>query len=171
MSKWFSWVMVILWMAFIFYLSHQPAATSNELSTGVTEIIVETVEKVMPGKADDSRNWNHIARKNAHFFAYFLLGIMVLFALSRGQGTRRSEAERPNVFISHLDWKKLLLALFICVLYAISDELHQLFVPGRGAQVSDVLLDSAGTLCGLGVYMLVQTVYALWSTNHVKGKV
>lgn len=35
-------------MALIFYLSHKPATESNELSTGITEKIVETVEKVAP---------------------------------------------------------------------------------------------------------------------------
>lgn len=32
---------------------------------------------------------------------------------------------------------------FICVLYAISDEIYRLFIPGRSRKVRDVLLDSA----------------------------
>ena len=39
----------------------------------------------------------------------------------------------------------------ITTAYAGTDELHQLFVPGRSGQVSDVLLDSAGALIGLAV--------------------
>jgi VanZ family protein len=39
-----------------------------------------------------------------------------------------------------------------CVLYAVSDEVHQLFVPGRGAQVTDVLIDNAGAFVGIGIY-------------------
>lgn len=37
----------------------------------------------------------------------------------------------------------------ICILYAISDEVHQLFVPGRGGQVRDVIIDSAGAIAGI----------------------
>ena len=71
------WLLVILWMALIFYLSHQPANTSNGLSKGATEIIVETVEKIAPSVDINIKNFNHNLRKNAHFFAYLVLGILV----------------------------------------------------------------------------------------------
>jgi len=56
------------------------------------------------------------------------------------------------------EYRSVVLALGICVLFAISDEVHQLFVPGRGGQVSDVLIDSAGASVGLGIYLLVSRV-------------
>lgn len=40
------------------------------------------------------------------------------------------------------------LTILICILYAISDEVYQLFVPGRGGQVSDVILDIVGAIVG-----------------------
>jgi VanZ family protein len=46
-------------------------------------------------------------------------------------------------------------SLVFCVLYAISDEVHQLFVPGRGAQVTDVMIDSFGAFVGIGVYGVI----------------
>jgi VanZ family protein len=42
-----------------------------------------------------------------------------------------------------------------CILYAISDEVHQLFVLGRGAQVVDVLIDSLGAFVGIGMYRVI----------------
>ena len=45
--------------------------------------------------------------------------------------------------------KVILLAFLICGLYAISDEIHQLYVQGRSGQVSDVLIDSSGALVGI----------------------
>jgi len=48
MHKVISWIAVILWMSVIFYLSNQPAAKSSELSTGITEVIIDTVETVAP---------------------------------------------------------------------------------------------------------------------------
>ena len=41
------------------------------------------------------------------------------------------------------------LALLIGILYAVSDEFHQLFVPGRAGQFRDVLVDGAGTVLGV----------------------
>jgi VanZ family protein len=128
------WLLVILWMALIFYLSHQPATRSNGLSKGATEIIVETVEKIAPNVDINKRSFNNIIRKNAHFFAYLVLGTLVSNGL-RGSGVA--------------GYRSIGLALLFCILYAISDELHQLFVPGRGGQVKDVIIDSAGAVVGI----------------------
>lgn len=46
----------------------------------------------------------------------------------------------------------MLLALATCIVYAVSDEIHQLFVPGRGAQVKDVMIDSTGAFAGIIIY-------------------
>jgi len=53
-------------MVLIFYLSHQPATESNQLSTGITEAIVKAVEKVASNVNFDIGSFNHIIRKNAH---------------------------------------------------------------------------------------------------------
>ena len=57
------------------------------------------------------------------------------------------------------------LSLLVCVLYAISDELHQLFVSGRGAQVKDVLIDSAGATVGVCLYWGICRVMKSRSTR------
>lgn len=142
-----SWIAALLWMALIFYLSHQPATTSNALSTGITEVLVKTVERVAPNANIDIQSFNNIVRKNAHFLAYLALGVLVINAL------RRSGVN---------EYRSVVLALGICVLFAISDEVHQLFVPGRGGQVSDVLIDSAGASVGMGIYLLVSRVINSW---------
>lgn len=130
---------VVFWMVFIFYLSHQPASVSNGLSKGITEAIVTTIEKVVPNQEFDIRYVNHVIRKNAHFLAYFVLGFLAMYALGRFKLKR---------------YKWIGLAILVGVLYAISDEVHQLFVPGRGGQLKDVLIDSAGVLAGVGVYII-----------------
>ncbi|WP_339226911.1 VanZ family protein [Oceanobacillus sp. FSL K6-2867] len=140
MHKTLSWAAVILWMGLIFYLSHQPAAESSELSTGVTEIVLSIIEKMVPNEGLDVNRIHHLIRKNAHFFIYFFLGMLVLYALRKSKGT---------------GYQTIGLAMLICVLYAISDEVHQLFVPGRGAQVMDVLIDSGGASVGIVSYLLL----------------
>lgn len=133
-KKTISWLAVGLWMALIFYLSFQPATQSNQLSKGITEVILQAIEKMMPGVDVSLARVNHYLRKTAHFFAYFSLGILVINAL-RKNGYKRVRA-----------------ALLICVLFAISDEAHQLFVPGRGGQLLDVFIDSAGASAGILIY-------------------
>ena len=68
--------------------------------------------------------WNYAANKAAHVFLYFLL----CFTFYRGT-------------------KNVLSAIVLTVLYAMSDEFHQQFVPTRSGQLTDVLIDAvaAGT--------------------------
>ena len=135
MYKVFSWTAVILFMGLIFSLSHQPVSQSSELSTGITEVIIEKVEKVFPNVEFNSASFHHLVRKNAHFFIYLVLGFLVAYALGK---------------IGVKGYRKIGLSLLVCIIYAISDELHQLFVSGRGAQVKDVFIDSAGAIVGVG---------------------
>lgn len=138
--KLFSWILVVLWMTLIFYLSHQPATESNELSIGITEKITGIVDKAIPNTINTNiRNLNHIIRKYAHFFAYLVLGILTF------NGLKDSGIAGGRGFI---------LALIICILYAISDEIHQLFIPGRSGQVTDVVIDGMGSLVGVILYQM-----------------
>ncbi len=73
---------------------------------------------------------HHVIRKSAHFTEYFILSLLVLHALRAG--TRDFG----------LRWA--LIVIFIVAGYAALDEFHQSFVPGRGAAVTDVMLDTAG---------------------------
>ena len=62
-----------------------------------------------------------------HFLIFLLLSLFLFITLTRG--------EKANLF---------LLAIIISIIYAISDEFHQLFVPGRHFAILDILTDSAG---------------------------
>ncbi|WP_188206809.1 VanZ family protein [Alkalibacillus aidingensis] len=140
MHKWIAWTGVLVWMGLIFYLSHQPATESSELSRGITETIVKTIESVAPSTEFNIANFNHLVRKNAHFFAYLVLGVLVIYAL------KRSEVSGIRAIVT---------ALVICILYAISDEVHQLFIPGRSGEIRDVIIDSAGSSVGIALIMFI----------------
>ena len=143
-KKTINWSLVAICMAVIFYLSSQPANVSSQASRQVTEVIVETVQKVKPDMTEvDIRDLNSFVRKNAHFIIYLLLGFLTINALYEYNTELK---------------KKVILAFAICVLYAISDEIHQLFVPGRGGQVTDVIIDSVGSVVGIGLYVGIKTV-------------
>lgn len=142
-----SWIAVLLWMFLIFVLSAQPAPRSNGLSQKVTEVIIEKVGLLVPldiktsTTTDLIKRFNHIVRKCAHVSEYFVLGALVMNAMKTSKV---------------LKFKALIFSVLICILYAISDELHQLFVPGRGAQMMDVLIDSAGAIAGIGCIFLIK---------------
>ena len=172
-------LLTALWLVFIFLLSAQDATKSSDFSDAFTRLILNflepgehTEESALPdasGKADESdaaqtfanssnsdtydpvpnRDWFGIApvffksfvRKTAHFFMFCGLGILALCTI-------RSYYGRPHIRVYASAW-------LFCIFCAVCDEFHQLFVPGRGAQLSDVCLDSAGALTGVAIAFLV----------------
>lgn len=83
-------------------------------------------------------------RKYAHFFVYLFLGsfLMNAFTLSN---------VRP--------WRAFGLALVISFFYAITDEFHQYFVPGRRPLVMDVIIDTIGALVGIALYSTLSALF------------
>lgn len=71
-----------------------------------------------------------------HSAEYLGLGILTARALNKG-------------LLHPVPARTLLIAFVVCVGYAISDELHQMFVPNRFADVTDVLSDATGAAAGL----------------------
>jgi len=130
-----SWCLLILWLILIFSLSAQPATQSARLSSGLTELIIQTIGRVIP-----LEQLEHIVRKFAHAGAYLVLGVLMLNALKKSG-------------IGGL--KGFILSLLFCILYAVSDEIHQLFVPRRSGEIRDVLIDSAGAVLGTVLYKMV----------------
>lgn len=139
-----SWIAVFLWMVLIFNFSSQVAEQSNALSSGITEVVVKIVEKIAPRMAAkmDIGKLNHMIRKNSHFFLYLILGALFINSIRQSKicGIRG-----------------VIITLLFCSFYAISDEVHQLFVPGRGAQIKDVFIDIAGAAAGILGYFAINT--------------
>jgi VanZ family protein len=50
--------------------------------------------------------------------------------------------------------KLILISILICFLYALSDEIHQSFVPGRACRILDVVIDTSGSAFFFLVYYL-----------------
>lgn len=55
--------------------------------------------------------------------------------------------------LRHLSPRACLGILFVIVLYALSDEIHQLFVPDRVFSYVDIIFDVFGSLCGGMIYL------------------
>lgn len=79
-----------------------------------------------------------IVRKGAHMTEYAVLAVLGLLNCVAW--------DIPKRYIL-----KLATAFSFAALYAVTDEVHQLFVPGRAGLFTDVLVDSAGAIIGLGI--------------------
>ncbi|WP_245723030.1 VanZ family protein [Natribacillus halophilus] len=137
-----AWFLVIGWMGLIFYFSHQSGEDSSALSGGLTENIYH----LLPFWPTDMESFHSLIRKAAHVGVYFGLGILVIHAF------RVTMATRPR--------RLIIWAWILCTCYAITDEIHQLFIPGRSGEVSDVVLDSIGALVGIGLYVVLWKKFA-----------
>jgi len=82
---------------------------------------------VMPIFTEQS--WETIVKKGSHMAGYGLLAVLLMRAL-------RIE-NQPVREAAHL-------AILLAVSYALTDELHQAFVPGRHASVLDIGFDYVG---------------------------
>ncbi|RGY96753.1 VanZ family protein [Clostridium sp. AM58-1XD] len=125
--------LLILWMAVIFMFSHAPADDSTEVSRRAGRIIGSITVKDFEEWSDKKQEVfleriDHTVRKSAHFTEYMILGILCLAVLG---SQKRGKS-----------W-----LLGTC--YAITDEIHQYFIPGRSCQISDMVLDSFGVAAGV----------------------
>ncbi|MEG3070181.1 MAG: VanZ family protein [Peptococcaceae bacterium] len=140
-----TWLLVLLWMLVIFHLSAQPASHSNAQSKDLVARLVETAVKItgvdleLPEKKQLVSRINSTAREYMHGVVFLVLGLLVHRALTN-RGLTKAKAAA--------------IALAICLAYGLSDEVHQLFVPGRAFQLSDLAMDGLGSLIGIGLACL-----------------
>jgi VanZ family protein len=78
--------------------------------------------------------WDLVLRKLAHATEYAILGVLLVRATGR-----------PG------------LAFGLGVLYSVSDEIHQVFVPGRHGAPLDVAIDAVGVAVGIALWQSVRT--------------
>ena len=123
-------LLVLIWMAVIFIMSSFNATESSNQSNIIVNIIVNIFN------INNINLVSFIIRKLAHFTEYLILGILTY-----------------NLINNHN--KKTYIAIIICVLYAISDEIHQMFVPGRSCQILDMTIDSIGSITGIYLLKLI----------------
>ncbi len=139
-------LLIVANMAFIWYNSAKVSTVSNKssrkIATGVAKVVVEDYENLSrPVQKKHISKINVKLRSLGHFAEFVPLGFLVfLFLLSLGDLRGRTVA--LTLF------KCLITTVVLCAFYALSDEIHQIFVRGRTFQITDILVDSLGTLSG-----------------------
>lgn len=134
-------LLVLSLMILIFSFSAQPAEESDDTSrffvTLILKILVPDSDSLDPeAKWELEHKVSFVVRKTAHLTEYAVLGFALLLHVMALQ--LKLKIRFPG-----------LSAFLVGMLYAVSDEVHQLFVPGRSGEGKDVLLDSVGVLLGV----------------------
>lgn len=129
----------------IFSLSSQNSEQSSRTSGGLIATVAELFYPDFDGLTEEEQtkvieSFQFIVRKTAHFSIYGVLGFLS--------------------FLTFVSYRRLrlilrfLLSAAVCLIYAVSDEIHQFFVPGRSCELRDVCIDFCGALLAITVSML-----------------
>ena len=130
------YILVVVWMIVIFNLSNMSRDNSDKTSR---ELLYKIVSVTNSNKSDSDKEiivdkYNIFIRKCAHVTEYLILSILIYLAL----------------IYTDIDMNKsIIFSIIISIIYACSDEIHQLFVSGRGGQIRDVFIDSIGVLISM----------------------
>ncbi len=157
---------VLVNMVIIYRLSAESKEESGDRSTGLVVFFLpifhpEYETLGYEERLDAMEHTHHIVRKMAHFLEYALLGFLstgLLLYLNRRICRARVQK-----------WATWMVPPLFCLIYAISDEVHQIFSK-RGPSPKDVLIDFAGAVAG---YLLIHAIVGLvdLAKKRRKGKV
>jgi VanZ family protein len=129
------WILVIIWITLIFLFSNEVAKNSSARSAVIVNEIVNTLHVSLSESI-----LTFLTRKAAHIFMYFVLGILIYNVI-----------REYNLVVK----RAILFSILFAMIYATTDEMHQLFISGRSGQVSDVMIDTIAASVGVGVYYLL----------------
>ena len=138
-------------MVFIFVQSAMPDVVSAEESNFIVRIITGIIEKTSIGITNEEMI-SFLVRKTAHFTEYAVFGASIYLTAQQFFFRKR--------WIAVLSW-------LAGTLYAVSDEIHQIFVPGRFGQVTDVMIDSCGVALGVLITFLILSAVSKKKTGNM----
>lgn len=130
------WLLTATVMVIIFMFSSDTGEESEEISQNLLGIIIEFIGQFIS---------HNTLRKIAHFTEFAALGFCMTGAIHYTFGKR-----------------KFYLPFIPCVVYAISDEIHQHFVPERACRVFDMFVDSCGIATGIAIFLLI-----IWAISKI----
>lgn len=140
-------ILTIVTFVTIFAFSNQNGEKSGSTSRGFTKKIIEILQ--LDKNLSESEKENLIEnsqffiRKLAHFTIYTIAGINIFG------------------FVNTFDMKKrnkILCALLVGIIYAMSDEIHQMFSGDRTPAIRDVFIDSCGVLFGICIFLVIDKI-------------
>lgn len=155
--RFFAAVSTVGWMVLIFMFSAQPATESSQISGRVSYRLVNGIDRMFAlGQSEEeiertAKKIDFPVRKCAHMSEYAVLSLLsLLLVFAYGKNMKEYSMQASEVCSGGGKWgRKYLCAFLVTAGYAVTDEIHQVFVPGRAGRFTDVLIDSAGALAAL----------------------
>ena len=161
-------------MVFIFAQSALPSELSSEESGVIVDLIMRVTEGILPYGREAIV---FAVRKGAHFMEYLILGAVLVPAVKEwSEASRLSEsgedlpgggenlpgggADLPEAAPGLLMAGGAPVSWLIGTAYAVTDEFHQSFVPGRSCEFRDIVIDSCGVLTGVLAALLAGWIRA-----------
>lgn len=142
MKESLSKIIILFLILFTFYIIFQFSGQNGTNSQNISEMVTERLVNITHNTKNMTKyekdilikKYHPIVRKIAHFSIYMILGFLIMMYMN----------------IIRCNYKiKFIATLLIGVSYAISDEIHQIFVPERTAKVFDIIIDTFGVLIGI----------------------
>jgi VanZ family protein len=147
--------LVVCLMGFIFTMSHMPGNESAKLSNFFVRILEKIVTPFGQMQGDEHEGalivLGFLVRKAAHFTEYAILGGLAFYTYCH---------------LFRRSWHSFPIAVVFGGLYALSDEIHQHFVPGRVMALEDVLIDTCGVITGALFVALFARAHAKKTPAH-----
>ena len=140
-----SWLLAAACMAIIFALSAQVADDSSELSLMVMDGFMSIFTNLQNAIGHDA------FRSIAHALEYCGLALLLF-----------------NAYFQTLQKPKIILSFITAVIYALTDEIHQIFVEGRAFQLTDIAVDAAGSALGVAAGFVIYIVIN-YTITHYRG--
>lgn len=156
-------ILTIILAVLIFLFSNDTGDESGSKSSRVTNLILSIVMKDFKSMSESEREelvdkYSFIVRKLAHFSEYAALGFLIYGSIF----TSNLSIREKKFFMVIISW-------IMATIYASTDEIHQMFVAGRGPSVRDVLIDSIGAFFGVLVFSLLSFIISKIKTkNNIK---
>ena len=130
------------WLVIIFYNGTRQGEVSQRISNEIVKVISNVMDIPQAIIGIDSVKFdtiNYYVRKNAHFFEYLILGILICAVVRRFNLYKSSE---------------LFLVLFLLLLFPVADEFIQKYIPDRTSNIFDIIVDFSGGVLGMLIYKI-----------------
>ena len=126
-----------IWLGVIFYNGTRQGEISQKTSKEFVEV-VSTFINISPTTKDGAsvtfNDFNYYVRKNAHFFQYLFLSILLCAVINQFKLYKST---------------KIFLLLFLFLFFPVIDEFIQKYIPGRTSNIFDVVIDFSGGILGM----------------------
>lgn len=133
-------LLCVAWLAVIFYNGTRQGEVSQKSSKEIVKVISRFIN-ISPATMERASikfsTVNFYVRKNAHFFQYLILSILICSVARQLKLCKSSE---------------IFLVLFLLLLFPVADEFIQKYIPGRSSSILDIIIDFSGGILGMLVF-------------------